>query len=96
MVKNKDMQFFMDNFKMKRKKDKKILTFRSGDLNSRFPVIFPPMIWIFMESEEDEIKPKHVGTELNIPWLYYYYLMIKFLCESIALCPGLFFVHLIY
>ena len=44
MVKNKDMQFFMENLKMKRKKDKKILTFRSGDLNSRFSVIFPPMI----------------------------------------------------
>jgi hypothetical protein len=44
MVKNKDMQFFMENLKMKRKKDKKILAFRSGDLNPRFSVIFPPMI----------------------------------------------------
>ena len=56
MVKNKDMQFLMENLKIKRKKDKKFLTFRSGDLNPGFSVIFPPMIWIFMGSEEDEIK----------------------------------------
>ena len=56
MVKNKDMKFFLENFKIKRKKDKKSLTFWSGDLNPGFSVIFPPMIWIFMGSEEDEIK----------------------------------------
>ena len=58
MAKNKDMQFFMENLKMKRKKDKKILTFRSGDLNPRFSVIFSPMIWIFMWSEEPKNKSK--------------------------------------
>ena len=58
MVKNKDMQFFMENLKMKRKKDKKFLTFRSGDLKPRFSVIFPPTIWIFMQGEGDEIKSK--------------------------------------
>ena len=36
--------------------DKKKLTFQSRDLNPRFSVIFPPMIWIFMEGEGDEIK----------------------------------------
>ena len=34
------------------------MTFRSWDLNPRFSVIFPPMIWIFMESEGDKIKSK--------------------------------------
>jgi hypothetical protein len=34
----------MENLKMKRKNDKKNLTFRSWDLNPRFSVIFPPMI----------------------------------------------------
>jgi len=58
-LKNKDMQVFMENLKMKRKKDKKFLTFRTGDLNPRFSVIFPPMIWIFMGSEDDEIKCRH-------------------------------------
>ena len=58
MVKNKDTQFFMENLKIKRKKDKKILTFHGGDLNPGFSVIFPPMIWIFMESEEDEITSR--------------------------------------
>ena len=61
MVKNKDMQFFMENLKMERKKDKKFLTFRGGDLNTRFSVIFPPMIWIFMESEEAEIKSEQAS-----------------------------------
>ena len=58
MVKNKDMQFFMENLKMKRKKGQKILTFRSGDLNPIFSVIFPPTIWIFMDGEDDEIKSR--------------------------------------
>ena len=45
---------------MKRNK-KNFLTFRSGDLNPRFSVIFPPMIWIFMESEKPEIKSKQAS-----------------------------------
>ena len=63
MVKNKGMQFFIENLKMKRKKDKKILTFRSGDLNPGFSVIFPPLIWIFMGSEEDETKSKNASKK---------------------------------
>ena len=54
----------MENLKMKRKKEgQKILTFRSGDLNPRFSVIFPPMILIFMESEGDEIKSKQASKK---------------------------------
>jgi hypothetical protein len=34
------------------------LTFRNGDLNPGFSVIFPPKIWIFMGSEESEIKSR--------------------------------------
>ena len=34
---------------------------RSGDLNHRFSVIFPPRIWIFMEGEGDEIKSKQAS-----------------------------------
>ena len=56
MVKIKDIQFCMKNLEKKIKKDKNFLTFRSRDLNPRFSVIFPPMIWIFMEGEGDEIK----------------------------------------
>ena len=63
MIKDKDIQFFIENLKMKRKKDKKFLTFWSGDLNPRFSVIFPQMIWIFMESEEDEIKSKQASKK---------------------------------
>ena len=29
----------------------------------RFSVIFPPMIWIFMEVEDDEIKSKHASKK---------------------------------
>ena len=46
---------------MKRKKTKKKLTFQSEDLNPRFSVTFLPMIWIFMESEEPEIKSKQAS-----------------------------------
>ena len=42
MVKIKDTQFCVKNLKMK--KDKIVLTFRSGDSNPRFSVIFQPMI----------------------------------------------------
>ena len=49
MVKNKDMQFFMENLKMKRQKDKNVLTFLSRDLNPRFSVIFPPWFEFFCE-----------------------------------------------
>ena len=51
----------MENLKRKKKKGQKKLTLRSGDLNLRFSVIIPPMIWIFMESEEPEIKPKQAS-----------------------------------
>ena len=61
MVKNKDMQFFCGEFENKQKKDKKNLTFRSGDSNPRFLVIYPPIIWIFMEGEGDEIKSKQAS-----------------------------------
>ena len=63
MVKIKDIHFCVKNLKMKRKKNKIFLTFRSGDLNPRFSVIFPPMIWIFMESEEPEIKSKQASKK---------------------------------
>ena len=56
----KNTQFCMENLKMKRKKDQKILTFPSG-----FSVIFPPMIWIFMESEEPEIKSKQASKKVR-------------------------------
>ena len=37
------------------------MTFQTGNLNPRFSVIFPPMIWIFMESEEPGIKSKQAS-----------------------------------
>ena len=48
-------------FENKKKKKEKKLTFQSGDLNPRFSVIFPPMIWIFMEGEGEEIKSKQAS-----------------------------------
>ena len=61
IIKYKDMQFFMDNLKMNRKRTIRFLTFQSRDLNLRFSVIFPPTIWIFMEGEGDEIKSKQAS-----------------------------------
>ena len=45
-------------WKEKRAKNRNI---QSRDLNLRFSVIFPPMIWIFMQGEGDEIKSKHAS-----------------------------------
>ena len=56
MFKIKDIQFCARIWKWK-KKNKKFLTFQSGDLNPRFLVIFPPMIW----SEGPEIKLKQAS-----------------------------------
>ena len=44
MVKDKGMQFFMNNMKMKRKKKTKKFTFPDGDLNPGFLNKFPPKI----------------------------------------------------
>ena len=55
-----------EEFENEKKKEQKNLTFRSRNLNPRFSVIFSPMIGIFMESEEPEIKStqasKRYGT----------------------------------
>ena len=80
MVKNKDMQFFMENLKMKRKKDKKILTFRNGDLNPGFSVIFPPIIFLHyfflqynrsfygeFENKQDKTKIRPSGVGIRTP-----------------------------
>ena len=50
-----------EEFENEKKKEQHFLTFRSVELNPRFSVIFPPMIWIFMESEEPEIKSKQAS-----------------------------------
>ena len=59
---------------MERKK--KEMTIWSGDLNPRFSVILPPMIWILMESEEPKIKSKQAskkecafGMDLNLLYM---------------------------
>ena len=41
MVKDKDMQFFMENLKIKRKKDKKILAFQSMGFEPQIFSDFP-------------------------------------------------------
>ena len=50
-----------EEFENEKKKEQKKLTFQSRDLNPRFSVIFPPMIRIFMESEEPKIKSKQAS-----------------------------------
>ena len=54
---------FYGEFENEKKKDQTILTLPSGDSNPRFPVIFPPMIWIFIEGEEDEIKSEEASKK---------------------------------
>ena len=65
--------FFYGEFENEKKKGQKILTFWSGDLNPRFSVIFPPMIWNFMEmrsprSNQNKLL-KYIGlyTSVYVP-----------------------------
>ena len=74
MVKIKDTQFCVKNLKMKRKKDKKILTVRSRDLNSRFSVISCPRFefsWKMRETRSNQ------GKEVKISQLYVHGLKIN-------------------
>ena len=58
MFKNKDMQFFMENLKRKRKKNQNFFEIWSGDLNPGFSVIFPHHDLNF---EGDQIKSCQVS-----------------------------------
>ena len=55
-----------EEFENEKKKEQNFLTYRSGDLNPRFSVIFPLMIWIFMEIEEPEIKSGQGSKEIGL------------------------------
>ena len=57
MVKDKDMQFCMENLKMKRKGPNFFWPSRAGIWTPDF-LIFQPMIWIFTEGKDDGIKYK--------------------------------------
>ena len=52
-------------FENEKKKDKKILTFQSGDSNPRFSVILLLMILIFTKGEGDEIKSRQFFDFIN-------------------------------
>ena len=60
-LKTKVCNFLWRIWKWKEKKEKFFLAFRSGDLNLRFSGIFPHIIWIFIWSEELEIKSKQAS-----------------------------------
>ena len=66
MAKIKDTQYCLKNLKMKRKKDKKYLTFRSGDSNPRFSVIFP----LFEFSWKVRVTRSNLGMDVKISRLY--------------------------
>ena len=61
MVKHKDVQFFMENLKMNRKRTKTFLTYQSGDSNPQIFSNFPAHDLNFHESEEPEIKSKQAS-----------------------------------
>ena len=73
---------FYGEFENEQKKDKFFFNFRSGDSNPRFSVIFPPMTWIFMEGEGDEIKLKQASKRdrtlmSGIEWIGVKKLMVE-------------------
>ena len=57
MILDKDMQFRMENLKMK-KKDKNLWSSGEGIIRTPDFLIFPPMIWIYMEAKGAGIKSK--------------------------------------
>ena len=50
-----------EEFENEKKKEGKKFNLPEQGFEPRFSVIFPPEIWIFMESEEPEIKSKQVS-----------------------------------
>ena len=80
MFSNKDMPFLWIIWKWKEKMDKNNLTFWSGDLNPRFSVIFPPMIWIFMWSEEPKIKSKQASKRDRSLYVYKFCKLFYWIC----------------
>ena len=79
----KDIQFCVKNLKMKRKKDKFFLTFRSRDSNPRFSVIFPSLIWISGDKNKSALPSKIFPTlQSLITW----YCVLFISCISLAYC----------
>ena len=77
------------------------MTFRSGDLNPRFSVIFPPMIWILMDGEDYKIKSKQASKRgrtlpFTLKWLWldgrtslivsYHYLLLHLVFQQPTVC----------
>ena len=65
---------FYGEFENEQKKEKKIDLPERG-MKPRFSVIFPPMVWIFMEGEGDEIKSKQASKRgrtlpFTLKWLW--------------------------
>ena len=96
-----NIQFFMDNIKMKRKQDKKNLTFPNGYLNPGFLNKFPPTIWILREIRSIELtvlkqsrRSNKQGKICQIAWTLSAYADISimtflrrhFLTEEMVFC----------
>ena len=60
-LETKIYSFFYGEFEIEKKKVQKKFDLWCGDLNPRFSIIFPPIIWIFMEREGPEIKSKQAS-----------------------------------
>ena len=61
MAKNKDMQFLWRIWKWTEKGQTFFWPSEAEIQTPKFSVIFPPMIWIFMEGEGDEINSKQAS-----------------------------------
>ena len=78
MVKNKDMQFFMENLKMNKKGTKNFLTFRRGNSNPRFSVISRPWFEFSCEVRSPRSHQNKVLKEIGLylflfrllPWIF--------------------------
>ena len=80
MVKNKDMQFCMENLKMKRKRTHIFLTFQSRDLNPRFS-----LPWFEFQGDKNKSAlPSKIFPTLQSLITWYYVLFIS--CIILPYC----------
>ena len=61
MVKKQRYAVFYGEFENEKKKGQQIFDLPERGFEPQIFSIFPPMIWIFMESEGDEIKSKQAS-----------------------------------
>ena len=88
-LKTKMCSLYWEFGKEQKKGKKTFLTFRSGELNSRFSVIFLPKIWIFTRGVVDKIKWIQPSKRRIILIIFYTYFKIMLFFNYRAASRGI-------